>query len=97
MGHLKGLHVEDLLALELSEELETLETGGLLLVGGHLTVLAALALDDGRAGGEAERGRGEETRGGGDRGGGDAERGGSAGDETAGGEEHGDDDRPVGM
>lgn len=88
VGHLERLHVENVDTLELSEELETLKTGSLLLVGRHVTILGALTLDDGGTGGESERRRGEETRSRVDGGGGDAQSGGCAGNETAGGEEH---------
>lgn len=88
VGHLERLHVEDIDTLELAEQLETLETGSLLLVGGHLTLLGALTLDDGGTSGESERGRGEESRGRVDGGGGHAQGGGCAGNKTAGGEEH---------
>lgn len=88
VGHLERLHVEDIDTLELSEQLETLKTGGLLLVGGDLTILGTLTLDDGGTGSESESGGGEKTRGRGDRGGGNTQSGGCAGDETTGGEEH---------
>lgn len=88
VGHLKRLHVENIDALELSEQLETLETGGLLLVGGDLTCLGTLALDNGRSSSESERRRSEETRGRVDGSGGHAQSGGCAGDETTGGEKH---------
>lgn len=88
MGHLQRLHVEHIDALELSEQLETLETRSLLFVRGHLTLLGTLALDDGRASGESERRRSEQSRGRVDRRGGHAQSGGCAGNETASGEEH---------
>lgn len=88
VGHLQRLHVENVDTLELSEKLESLKTGSLLLVGGHLTILGTLTLNNGRTGSESECGRGEESRGRVDRGGGHAESGGCAGNETTSGEEH---------
>lgn len=44
---LDGLLAENVNALEATEDLEALETSGLLLVGRDLTVLGALALDNG--------------------------------------------------
>ena len=88
VGHLERLHVEDIDTLELSEQLETLETGGLLLISWDLTLLGALTLNDGGPSSEAERRRGEETRGRVDRSRGHAQSGGRASNEAAGGEDH---------
>jgi hypothetical protein len=76
---LQGLDGEGILSLELHHELEPLETGRLLQVGGHESGLASLSLDDGLlvVGGDAGRG-GEET--GSDEGGGADGRGDCAGD-----------------
>lgn len=88
VGHLKRLHVENINTLELSEQLEALKTGSLLLVGGNLTLLGTLALDYGWSGSESECRRSKESRGRGDRRGGHAQSGGRAGNEAASGEEH---------
>jgi hypothetical protein len=39
-GGIKGTHVEDVNALHLSDEFQTLETGGLLEIGGDCTGLS---------------------------------------------------------
>ena len=64
VGHLEGLHVEDLLVVEAAEELVSLETGSLLLVGSNVTSLGTVALDDGGTSSESERRGGEQAGGG---------------------------------
>ncbi len=62
-GDLEGLEGEGLLALELVEELETLETGRLLVVGRDLTGLSTGACFAGRCERSGKAREGEETRG----------------------------------
>jgi len=88
VGHLEWFHVEDIDTLELSEELESLKTSSLLLVGGHFTILGTRSLNDRGTGSESECRGSEKSRSRVDWSWGHAQSGGCAGNETASGEKH---------